>query len=60
MRCAAHETAEAIRKRILLIAEEVGDTVIHSWTHDLQDGSFNVAAIIETNGKFTTVGWNIR
>ena len=52
--------ADEVRASILRKAEESGDKVLHSWVHDLEDGTFNVAAVIRfKEGNTGTVGWNI-
>ena len=52
--------AEEVRANIERVAAEAGDAVLHSWAHDLEDGSFNVAAIIRfKDGGTGTVGWNL-
>ncbi len=54
------QAAETVRESILRKAVESGDTVLHSWVHDLEDGSFNVAAIIKFHeGNTATIGINI-
>lgn len=57
----AQECSEEVRKRIVSLAHDFGDIVVHSWIFDCQDGSFNVKAIIETkDGSVETIGWNIK
>ena len=52
--------AEKVRRNIERIAKENGDTVLHSWVFDLQDGTCNVKAIIKTHeGNHGTIGWHI-
>ena len=56
----ALEYAEEVKANIERIAKESGDEVLHSWIFDLQDGTYNVKAIIRfKEGGSGTVGWNI-